>query len=190
MDDHLIYMTVWLWMAISHWVLLAPWNLAWFTLFFISDAPYEGFWYDFYKFWLRDVIVTAFPWVILVTIAAWFSVIVLDFNNEDDVFLVVYPAFAVGVYILIVPLTALLINDNWESAVKYFDANEMEAYKNEKKTAEGPQILGGDVMDEEETAADEEKAADAGADAGADAELDVAAAAQAQAAAATLMIAF
>lgn len=125
-SDHLYYAIAWVWTAGSHFIMIAPWTLAWFDLFLLSDAPYEGSMYDFYKFWMEDVLVNLLFWLVVATSLTWLAVIILEFNNEDDVFLVVYPAFVLGVYVLLAPPTSILVSDNWEKAIKYFDATEID----------------------------------------------------------------
>ena len=165
-NDHLVYFIAWLWSAGAHLLLLAPWNWAWIVLFLLKDEPYEGKWYSFYSFWLRSIIKTFFPWVIVVTTGLWIATIVVDYNNEDDVFLVVYPGIALMVYILFAPITYILIAQNWEDAIKYFDSDERALAEQKQIESDGPQIIGtlGDVTKEEEAANSEADAAAAGSE--------------------------
>ena len=115
-------------MAAAHFLLFVPWQISWVVLFF-SDPPFEGGWLDFYTFWMRDIIVTTGIYIVGATALAWAAVIIIDFNNEDDVFLIIYPAIILGIYVLTAPATILLVNANWEKTIKFFDTTELQLFE-------------------------------------------------------------
>ena len=98
---------------------------------FASDPPYEGGLFDFYKWWLENVIVFSSWFLVGITIALWITAIILEYNYEDANFLVVYPAITVLVYSLYSPLSFMLINSSWDKTVKYFEEEEIKKHKEE-----------------------------------------------------------
>ena len=143
LNDHFPYFLAWVWMAGSHFLFVVPWHWSWVFLFF-SDPPYEGANYDFYSWWLTNLIAPGMLWLVILTGLGWLACIFLEFDKEDDVFLIVYPVIVTGIYLLVGPITVALVIGDWEKAILYFDKLERERHEAEIKRNSGPQVIGGD----------------------------------------------